>query len=75
MDERKKILELLEKGKVNPEEARKLLEALKRSYTHEPHIELDCFLDGMPWFAKHRHFHRHHPRKKVIIKMTGENCC
>ncbi|MBD3286816.1 hypothetical protein GF338_10830 [candidate division WOR-3 bacterium] len=74
MDERKKILELLEEGKINPEEATKLLEALKRSYSQGPCIEVDCHRVP-PGFAKirnHRRTHYHRPYKKVVVRLAGE---
>ncbi|MBN2379254.1 hypothetical protein JXM67_05575 [candidate division WOR-3 bacterium] len=75
MEERKKILELLEAGKINPEEARNLLEALKRSYSEDPCIEVDCH-HVPPGFVNPRH-HRHayyrRPYKKVLVRLSGDD--
>lgn len=76
MNEKQRILKLLEDGKITAEEAAELLEALKKSYAHNTHAHPHCG----PMFIKHR-FSRHHfdpccppHRKKVIVKV-GDACC
>lgn len=79
MEERKKILELLQNGKINADDAVKLLEALNKSYGPfgvmrftGPHLR------KMMKKKMHKHGFGHHfdpGRKKVIVKMVGDCDC
>lgn len=83
MEERKKIIELLKNGKINSDEAEKLLRALRasyRSHLHNRRVEISCGSDDPRVIKKiiKGHHHGHRPRK-IIIKVDGEtdfmDCC
>lgn len=80
MEEKKKILSLLEEGKISAEEAVKLLEAVNKSNAGHVEIDMEC----IPGFHHHpRIIKKHlfgHSGKRVFVKLCGEddfnvNCC